>query len=295
VLDRAGTLGLADNGRPSSLARAWVTDGDDGLYRAAEALCPPPVEQVIIQNDRTIIAPGPLPARAAGLISAIATLEQPGVACVWRISETSIDHALAAGHAGEDLLDRLAELSAGPLPDTVTVAVTDALARAAAAGPAAAGPAHHAAERLTIHRPTTHRPVTRRFPDGEAILDPATAAGWVDALRLRQRRDGASHPADSTHSGMRSAFDLQITDTMDRAQSTGEEITGATLIVAELTRAVHKKQRVALEFVDRRGITSRAELVPEKVAAGAVTGTTADGTAVSYLLYRICSITRYTD
>ena len=132
----------------------------------------------------------------------------------------------------------------------------------------------------------------------KAVLAPVTAGAWVAGLRARQLRDGkgtARPVAESDGASSRSAFDLQITDAIDRAQSTGEEITGATLIVAELTRAVHKKQRVLLEFVDRRGITSQAELTPTKVAAGAVTGTTATGTAVSYLLYRISSITRYTD
>ncbi|MEH0110478.1 helicase-associated domain-containing protein [Tersicoccus sp. MR15.9] len=169
VLTEARVLGLTG---ASALTDAGllVASGDDaGATAALEAALPPPVETVLLQADLTAVAPGPLSRDAARSLAAMADREGRGPAEQYRFSAASIQRALDAGGDAAGLLERLRDLSPGPLPQPLVYLVEDTAARS---GRVRLG---GAAGYVTVSEPA----------ELDALLALADGAG-VDRLRLRR-------------------------------------------------------------------------------------------------------------
>ncbi|MGF7233922.1 MAG: helicase-associated domain-containing protein, partial [Frankia sp.] len=69
----------------------------DAVTDAVRAVLPEPVDEVIIQADLTVVAPGPLVPEVAHELGLVADIESSGAATVYRISETSVRRALDEG------------------------------------------------------------------------------------------------------------------------------------------------------------------------------------------------------
>ncbi|WP_066040892.1 helicase-associated domain-containing protein [Herbiconiux solani] len=135
----AVTLGLVADDRPTPFGavaihetRADLETGapqpaggarEPGLDVVAAAL-PPEVTQVYVQHDLSVIAPGPLPPTIDARIRLLADLENRGLASAYRISQASIDRALASGETEQSLRDFLGEVSLTGLPQALDYLLT---------------------------------------------------------------------------------------------------------------------------------------------------------------------------
>ena len=135
----AVTLGLVADDRPTPFGavaihetRADLETGapqpaggarEPGLDVVAAAL-PPEVTQVYVQHDLSVIAPGPLPPTIDARIRLLADLENRGLASAYRISQASIDRALASGETEQSLRAFLGEVSLTGLPQALDYLLT---------------------------------------------------------------------------------------------------------------------------------------------------------------------------
>jgi hypothetical protein len=129
ALDRvdaiAELLGLTVDGRSSMFGRAALAASSADAAPAAVDLdalnsaLPPEVDQVYLQHDLSVIAPGPLVPPVDARIRLLADLENRGVASTYRISQPTIDRALASGETEASLREFLAGVSLTGLPQAL--------------------------------------------------------------------------------------------------------------------------------------------------------------------------------
>ncbi len=134
ALVTARVLGLVRGANVSAAAIAALGDGagdaEDAHVRAfALAHAPAETETFIVQHDLSIIAPGPLSARASARLRALSHVESRGMASTFRISAESISRALATGDDGEALLAFLSEHSLTELPQNLVYLINDLAAK----------------------------------------------------------------------------------------------------------------------------------------------------------------------
>jgi hypothetical protein len=109
-------LGLAIDGRSTVFGEVALGSGEAA---ALDAELPPEVDQVYLQHDLSVIAPGPLVPSVDARLRLLADIETRGVASAYRISQQSIDRALASGETERSLREFLARTSLTGLPQAV--------------------------------------------------------------------------------------------------------------------------------------------------------------------------------
>jgi hypothetical protein len=133
----AAELGVTGSGALSTAARLLLLPAGGAeprtrVTRIAAALAdalPPDIDQVLIQADLTIVAPGPLTTSVARALRLLADVESRGHATVYRISEPSIRRALDAGWDAPMIQSALAGMSRTPVPQPLTYLVDDVARR----------------------------------------------------------------------------------------------------------------------------------------------------------------------
>ncbi|MGA5819846.1 helicase-associated domain-containing protein [Kitasatospora sp. NPDC094028] len=133
VLREAELTALADHGTLTALGRAFLRDPADtaALRRAADEVLQL-VEQAAILADRTVLVPGTPSSALAELLAGLCDLEfRDTHTSRWRFSPAGVrryfdDHP---GTNPADLLETLAARSTTPLPQVLTVLITDTAAR----------------------------------------------------------------------------------------------------------------------------------------------------------------------
>jgi hypothetical protein len=157
ILAEAATLGVAALDALTGYARRLLdeaqstqdddldplgvqSDVDSGLPDAVamlDGLLPAPVDQVVVQADLTLVAPGPPEPALAAELALIAEPESPSV---FRVTPESVRRALDAGYAASDLHALFARRSRTPVPQALRYLVDDVARRHGGlrAGPAAA-------------------------------------------------------------------------------------------------------------------------------------------------------------
>lgn len=128
LVEQAADMGVVATGRVTALAAAVLSRDHKERSEQARALIPAPVDTLIAQGDMTVLAPGPLAPAVEAILADMADCESPGLASVWRISESSLRRALNAGHSGDDLLAFLARHTgggAGAVPEAIAFLIKD--------------------------------------------------------------------------------------------------------------------------------------------------------------------------
>ncbi len=129
VSAEADALGLTVSGVPVPAGRA-VVSGDIGHAVAATvALLPGHVEQVYVQHDLSIVAPGPLAPPLDARLRVLADVEARELASSYRVSAASVNRALAAGETAETLLEFLRGISLTGVPQPLEYLVTETATR----------------------------------------------------------------------------------------------------------------------------------------------------------------------
>jgi hypothetical protein len=135
TMAEAELLGLVAHGAlaptgTAALAYAEASPGSDdpelkALGLAQRDLLPAPQDKAHFQTDLTVVVTGaPAPALAE-LLGSVADRESEGHAVVWRIGPDSVRRALDAGADASKLLEQLAAVAHGSLPQPLQYLVKD--------------------------------------------------------------------------------------------------------------------------------------------------------------------------
>lgn len=126
---QADRLGIAVDGRPSSIGRALVADGAEAAGAVLAPLVPAEVEQVYLQHDLTIVSPGPLAGAIDERLRRVAEVESSGLAGRYRITAESVTRAIAMGETAEGLSAFLASISLTGVPQPLAYLIAETARR----------------------------------------------------------------------------------------------------------------------------------------------------------------------
>lgn len=129
VIRAAEALGVAHATVPSSGGAALLAQGADAAERAMGELFPPDVQQVYIQHDLSIIAPGPLAPHVDRRLREVADVESVGLASSYRITAASVTRALTTGRTIGELRALLDEISLTGIPQPLEYLLSETAGR----------------------------------------------------------------------------------------------------------------------------------------------------------------------
>jgi hypothetical protein len=125
----ATALGVVALGALSSAGRALLGDNAGAAAAVLDSVLPEPVDHVLVQADRTVVAPGPLEPELAREIGLVADVESAGGATVYRITEDTVRRALDVGRSAADLHELFRIRSRTPVPQSLSYLVDDVARR----------------------------------------------------------------------------------------------------------------------------------------------------------------------
>lgn len=125
----AELLGLTANQASTGPGMLLFTNGIADAQAAMTALLPPEVEQVYLQHDLSIVAPGPLTPQVDSRLRAIADVESRALASSYRLSVASVNRAMATGETAESMLEFLGGISLTGIPQPIDYLIAEVSAR----------------------------------------------------------------------------------------------------------------------------------------------------------------------
>lgn len=125
----AEVLGIAANQAPTGPGTLLLADGLRAAEEAMTALLPAEVEQVYLQHDLSVVAPGPLTPRVDARLRSLADVESRALASSYRVSISSVNRAMAAGETAESILEFLSGISLTGVPQPLDYLIGEAASR----------------------------------------------------------------------------------------------------------------------------------------------------------------------
>src|SRR5262249_32599775 len=125
TVQEATTLGVLGLGALSRAGRALLCEGPGAAAAALLTALPQPVDHVLVQADRTVVALGPLEPGLAKEIGLVADVESAGGATVYRITEDTVRRAMDAGRTAADLHELFRTRSKTPVPQSLSYLIDD--------------------------------------------------------------------------------------------------------------------------------------------------------------------------
>jgi hypothetical protein len=122
-------LGIVAHDRPSSIGVALMTVGANSATTVLAPLMPAEVERVYLQDDLTIVSPGPLVGVIDERLRRVASIESAGLAGRYRVSEQSVTRAIALGENADSLVRFLGEISLTGVPQPLEYLVRETARR----------------------------------------------------------------------------------------------------------------------------------------------------------------------
>jgi hypothetical protein len=125
----AELLGITANSSPSSAGVELLAYGEASAAQFMGRLFPPEVDKVYLQHDLTIVAPGPLLPPLDARLREMADVESLALATTYRISESTVNRALATGETSDNIREFLTGISLTGLPQPLDYLIVGAAAR----------------------------------------------------------------------------------------------------------------------------------------------------------------------
>jgi hypothetical protein len=125
----AELLGITANNNPTSPGSLLLAEGVEAAAAAMSALLPAEVEQVYLQHDLSIVAPGPLTPQVDSRLRTIADMESRALASSYRVSTSSVNRAMASGESAESMLAFLRSISLTGIPQPLQYLIEEAASR----------------------------------------------------------------------------------------------------------------------------------------------------------------------
>ena len=268
---------------PSTPLRALLERED--VAAATRELVPAEIDTVIAQADLTILAPGPLPPAMAAVLESFAELESPGLASVWRVSDTSVRRAFDTGRTAEELKTWLEAHTLGEVPQSLSFLLDDV---ARTHGAIRAG---HAMSYLRSADPALIATAAQHTP--LRVLAPTVAVSDLPLPKLlRALREAGLQPAAEDADGAtldiapEPALVRPTPAALPKTQRVGEELTeqlvarllaheeGASNATAAqsptktLQAAARARRHVRVTYFDSAGEKQTLTALPLSVRAG---------------------------
>ncbi len=114
---------------PSTPGSALLGHGRGAAVEAMAALFPHPVDRVYLQHDLSVVSTGPLEPRLDARLLGMAEVESHGLAARYRVTEASIDRALAGGDTADTIRDFLRGISLSGIPQPLDYLISTSAAR----------------------------------------------------------------------------------------------------------------------------------------------------------------------
>jgi hypothetical protein len=296
---RSDILGLTIDGVWSPVAVSLLTDGIDAASATLAPSLPEEVDKVYIQNDLTIIAPGPLLPELDRTLRGLADLESRSHASTYRVSPMSVGRALSHGTTREAILGFLRGISLSGVPQPVEYVVSEAAARHGLirVGPFSAADGSNAAAGSTIR--STDRdyldairvdqslaPLSlsgTTMPDGQRILESRFAPDVVFWALQGARYPVAAETSDGTivqltreHLARRTESPSVTSDALVTrlVASAGEdgEATDAAWLARQLDEAVKRRSTIVVVVRFPDGLDREFSLEATGLSGGRLRG-----------------------
>ena len=302
TIHTAEILGILHSCTLTQVGRALLT-GD--VSTAIGSAIPAETTSILIQDDHTIVVPGFLSPQHTDIMRRIATVESPGMATVYRISEESIRHALDTGLTATDIHNFLHDLSHIEVPQSLSYLIDDAARRHGALRVAPALSVVHSDDpaliRSVLASPALQNCGLRLIAPTVAIADvtprelhsalqdtglsPILEDSHGCVLSLRQHRPrptldncyASLVPADTPLTSLAQESQLspthaeeiasQLHAATENSRHSGPVMTGDTIIPL-LHDAINKHQEVILGFIKGTGVKAQIRLLPRRMSEG---------------------------
>jgi hypothetical protein len=125
----AELLGITANQAPTGPGALLLADGIRAAEEAMTVLLPTEVEQVYLQHDLSVVAPGPLTPQVDARLRSLADVESRALASSYRVSTSSVNRAMAAGETAESILEFLGGISLTGIPQPLNYLIGEAASR----------------------------------------------------------------------------------------------------------------------------------------------------------------------
>ncbi len=212
MITQAAWIGVTGLGALASFAH-------DGELATLQRLLPERSDTVVVQNDLTAVAPGPLTPTVARELGALADVESRGGATVYRFTVESLRRARALGWSSREIAATLTARSRTPIPQPLSYLIAD-LDRTAAV--AAIASLVRPVQPLSRHQTPVRAAVTPLAGSaGDVTVNPEEADRIVEGLRHVGNPSVAPETSDLTAAEGMSDSPL---DTLREAVETGEVV-----------------------------------------------------------------------
>ncbi|WP_448856288.1 helicase-associated domain-containing protein [Corynebacterium camporealensis] len=289
--EEAEWIGAVAQGRPTAI----LLEGVD----AAPRLTPETVNGFIMQNDMTVLVPGPLPAEIHKQLEAVADLESPGLASVYRISEASLRRGFDYGYTAAEIHEFFTTHSP-EVPQTVSYYIDEVSQRH---GTLRAGPA---LSYLRSQDPALLEMACHALPELRRLADTVAISDMPTARLLNALREAGFSPAaeDASGASLNVAPEPATVPTPSpRRTKPAPDIAAAVQAIRrsnapapaevdlDLVQAAARGQReVRIGYANKNGETQFRTVTPLSVSGGQVDAHTADGATLRFPLHRITSV-----
>ena len=122
----ANLLALAVDGYATELVEKLASDGVEACAEEIASHLPKPVNQLILQADLTMIAPGPIDYSTDRQIRLFAEPESVSLASNFRLTTNSLVHGMECGLSADDIRATLDRLATTEIPQPVEYLIADA-------------------------------------------------------------------------------------------------------------------------------------------------------------------------
>lgn len=269
---------------------------------ATHSLTPDTVDYFIIQGDLTVLAPGPLEAASHHRLSELADLESPGLASLYRITESTLRRGLDVGMTAEDITAFFATHS--EVPQALEFLIKDVSRRH---GTLRSGPA---LAYLRSEDPALLEMAVRVVPE-LCLIAPTVAISQlrVGPLLEKLREHGMAPAAEDENGASLSMalepYALPTPAARKAAKPSADPVSVAAALLASgettpaaadessldiLHAAARSGRQVTIVYADKNGNSKNRTVKPLSVAGGQVDAAGSDGSMIRFPLHRITSV-----
>jgi hypothetical protein len=125
----AELLGITANHVPSTPGSALLAQGEAAAGASMTTLFPAEIDRVYVQHDLSVVSPGPLLPRLDARLRVMADVESRALATSYRISQSSVNRALAMGETAASIREFLTEISLTGIPQPLEYLIAGSAAR----------------------------------------------------------------------------------------------------------------------------------------------------------------------
>jgi len=280
----AELIGLTSDG----LVQPWMQAALVGDVSAAatqiKSHMPVLQNRIILQNDLSIITPGPLVETADDRLREFAQAESIGLASHFRLTPLSISYALERGHRLEEISQSLVELSDKPLPQPVDYLLKDVFRRFGRirvvvdeTGGGSYVKLSDATLALELANDLRHRIISLRQIDAKTLYSKYTADVVYFTLRdyghlaVRANQDDSIISPERLNSQSEStAAKDPIKNLVSRLREADSDsgVGEGEMMLRQLQLAIKNKVSISVTYVGKDGTEHRFVLEPVAISNG---------------------------